>query len=122
MIKALPADAAQKSLADRVYTRSPVGRAQDLDATRCGDTGKGGSERAVVVADQVRWGGALGRGLPQLVGYPFTAVWCDLNGKRVVAVQLGRAFLSLRNALPKCTQCGSDGIRTRGLLRDRQAC
>jgi len=58
----------------------------------------------------------------EVVQHLFTAVWCDLNGKRVVAVQLGRAFLSLRNALPKCTQCGSDGIRTRGLLRDRQAC
>ena len=52
----------------------------------------------------------------------FTAVHCDLDSRRVVAVQMNSAFLTLRNALPKCTLGGSDGIRTRGLLRDRQAC
>jgi len=71
----------------------------------------------------------------------FDGVYCDLDGKRIVAVKLKRAFLPLRNALPthtaanpaeatsactpdepECTQCGTDGIRTRDLLRDRQAC
>jgi len=63
----------------------------------------------------------------------FTEVYCDLDGKRVVAVKLKRAFLPLRNALPthtatnpaeatsactsdeaECTECGTDGHRIRG--------
>jgi hypothetical protein len=44
----------------------------------------------------------------------FTAVYCDLDGQRVLAVQLERAFLPLRNALSKCTPGGSDGIIVRG--------
>ena len=57
-----------------------------------------------------------------LAGRMFEAIWCDLDGKRIIAVQMKRAFLPLKNALFGLSECGSDGIRTRGLLRDRQAC
>ena len=52
----------------------------------------------------------------------FDAIYCDLDRREIKAVELKKALHPLWNALPKCTQSGSDGIRTRDLLRDRQAC
>ncbi len=54
----------------------------------------------------------------------FEAIYCDLDAKQVIAVQMKTAFLPLKNAIPSAVlcECGSDGIRTRDLLRDRQAC
>jgi hypothetical protein len=50
-----------------------------------------------------------------LAGSLFDAVYCDTDGRRVVAVQLKKALHFLWSALPKttCTQCGSDGHRLR---------
>ena len=51
----------------------------------------------------------------------FIAVYCDLDARQVVALQMNRALLPLRSALPTSVSwSGSDGIRTRDLLRDRQ--
>jgi len=58
----------------------------------------------------------------QIASQLFDAVYCDLDAKKVIAIQMKKAFLPLRNALFNLSECGSDGIRTRGLLRDRQAC
>ncbi len=68
----------------------------------------------------------------------FDAVWVDLDGKRVVAIQMKKTLRPLRNVLSMHTEahqessgassattiaeCGPDGIRTRDLQRDRLAC
>ena len=64
------------------------------------------------------WNGAEPAERRELVGHLFEAVYCDLDARRVVAVQLKRALLPLRNALPGVVYGReSDGIRTRGLRR-----
>jgi site-specific DNA recombinase len=51
------------------------------------------------------------------------AIWVDLDGNQVEAVQPKAWFYPLREAFPATWAfCGTDGIRTRDLLRDRQAC
>ena len=51
------------------------------------------------------------------------SVWVDLDGNRVEAVQPKAWFYPLREAFPATGSfCGTDEIRTRDLLRDRQAC
>jgi len=103
----------------------------------------GSAEPAAALLDNLGllWEKATPEERRNLAASLFDGVYCDLDGKRIVGVKLKRAFLPLRNALPKhtatnpaeatsactpdeaeCTQCGTDGIRTRDLLRDRQAC
>lgn len=71
-------------------------------------------DRAAALLADVRqlWDGAEPTERRELATTLFDAVYCDLDTKRVVAIQLKKALLPLRNALPSVLyECGSDGIR-----------
>ena len=53
MIEALPSDAAQEALADRIRSRGVIWRCENLDATRLGNSREGHAKLAIVIPDEV---------------------------------------------------------------------
>ena len=59
------------------------------------------------------WDGAGAGERREIAARLFEAVYCDLDARRVVEVQLKRALLPIRSALPSVMyECGSDGRRS----------
>jgi hypothetical protein len=70
VIEALSADAAEKSLANRIHERSLNGRPKNADTGTGGGAAEVSAELAVVVANDELGSGAEGRGLPHLLRRP----------------------------------------------------
>jgi len=69
------------------------------------------------------WASATEEERRALVATVVEAVWCDLDKKRVAGIQYKDVLYPLRGVLPPLVAWnGTDEIRTRDLLRDRQAC
>lgn len=71
----------------------------------------------------VLWRDATDEERAEIAAGLIDAVWVDLDGRRVLGIQPAIEFGMHSAALPTMwAYSGTDGIRTRGLLRDRQAC
>jgi len=109
------------------------------------DVGDVDVDRAAALLRDLRamWADAAAEERRQIAHDLFEAVYCDLDGQTDYTVQLKSTLHILQSVLPKqtvtyksaepppksrtdsdaiCTSSGTDGIRTRDLLRDRQAC
>ncbi len=70
MIETFSARAPQKPFANCIGLGYAIGRYENLDRTALGDSCEGLPIPAVAVSNQEAWRFAVGRSLPQLLGYP----------------------------------------------------
>ena len=70
MIEALPSDAAQEALADRIRSRGVIWRCENLDATRLGNSREDHPKLGIVITDEVLWSHTKGGGEPSLLCRP----------------------------------------------------
>src|SRR5215471_317352 len=70
VIQALTTHTSQKSLTDRIGPRSVVRRFKHLNSAGCGHTSERGTKLAITIVNEVLRSGAVGGGLPQLLGSP----------------------------------------------------
>ncbi len=118
---------ADKAEIDTNLDALPVAKHVDVDL-----------DRAAALLEDMRtlWDEANREERREIVHALFEGVWVDLDTRRDFQVQLKSTLSCLESVLPKhtiangrtnsddatCTSSGTDGIRTRDLLRDRQAC
>ncbi len=107
---------ADKAKIDAELDALPIAKRADVDL-----------DRAATLLDdmQTLWYAATVEERREIAHALFEGVWVDLDTRRDFHVQLKSTLSCLESVLPERTQCtssGTDGIRTRDLLRDRQAC
>ncbi len=84
-------------------------------------------DRAAALIDDMQslWSAASREERREIAHALFEGVWVNLDTRRDFQVQLKNTLACLESVLPNRTECtsgGTDEIRTRDLLRDRQAC